>query len=72
MYREKLALIRQQESQLESETMPEFARKQKKLEQIYRERQKQIQAYHAFLLNKVRIKLTLIFTINVFVCFKIP
>ena len=53
MYREKLALIKQQESQLQAETMPEFTRKQKKLEQLYKERQKQIQAYHLFLLNKV-------------------
>ena len=53
MYREKLALIKQQIAQLESGVLPEFVRKQKKLEQIFKERQKQIQTYHAFLLSKV-------------------
>lgn len=54
MYREKLSLIKQQIAQLHAGTMPEYARKQKKLDQVFKERQKQIQIYHGFLLQKVR------------------
>ncbi|CAK8675200.1 unnamed protein product [Clavelina lepadiformis] len=53
MYREKLAQIKQQVSQLHSGTLPEFCRKQKRLDQAHKERQKQVQAYHNYLLSKV-------------------
>ena len=61
MYREKLAQIKQQVSQLHSGTLPEFCRKQKRLDQAHKERQKQVQAYHNYLLSKVCIKGTLFF-----------
>uniref|UniRef100_H2YWK3 Sin3 histone deacetylase corepressor complex component SDS3 n=1 Tax=Ciona savignyi TaxID=51511 RepID=H2YWK3_CIOSA len=53
MYREKLAQIKQQVAQLHAENHPEFCRKHRKLEMIYKERQKQLQVYHCYLVNKV-------------------
>jgi len=53
MYREKLAQLKQQIELLHAGTLPEFCRKQKKLEQAAKERHKQIQCYHNYLLSKV-------------------
>ncbi|XP_078489568.1 sin3 histone deacetylase corepressor complex component SDS3 [Ciona intestinalis] len=53
IYREKLAQIKQQVALLHAENHPEFCRKQKKLETIHKERQKQLQVYHNYLVNKV-------------------
>nr|CAB3266691.1 sin3 histone deacetylase corepressor complex component SDS3 [Phallusia mammillata] len=53
MYREKLAQLKQQIEQLHAGTLPEFWSKQKKLEQAFKERQKQIQIYHNYLLSKI-------------------
>jgi len=53
MYREKLQQINDLRKQLQNETLPEYCKKQKKLDQTFKDRQRQIKAYHDYLLAKV-------------------
>lgn len=64
MYREKLQQINQLRKQLQNETLPEYCRKQKKLDQTFKDRQRQIKAYHEYLLAKVHTYISITFFLH--------